>query len=127
MDAVHTRFGRIDVLANTVGGYRAGTPVHETPVDLWDAMLTLNARSAFLLSRAVVPAMLIQLSLIHIFSFHSTAFLYATVSRNATGLLAGLRGSVYHCWVIQTIVLIRECGSNRLDLAQKKGPTWVRV
>ena len=60
VDAVHTRFGRIDVLANTVGGYRAGTPVHETPVELWDAMLTLNARSVFLLSRAVVPAMLAQ-------------------------------------------------------------------
>ena len=60
VDAVRIRFGRIDVLANTVGGYRAGMPVHETPVELWDAMLTLNARSVFLLSRAVVPAMLAQ-------------------------------------------------------------------
>ena len=60
VDAVLTHFGRIDVLANTVGGYRAGTPVHETPVELWDAMLTLNARPVFLLSRAVVPPMLAQ-------------------------------------------------------------------
>jgi NAD(P)-dependent dehydrogenase (short-subunit alcohol dehydrogenase family) len=60
VDAVLTHFGRIDVLANTVGGYRAGMPVHETPLELWDAMLTLNARSVFLLSRAVVPAMLAQ-------------------------------------------------------------------
>ncbi len=52
------RFGRIDVLANTVGGYRAGTPVHETPLETLDFMLTLNARSAFVLSRAVVPHML---------------------------------------------------------------------
>jgi NAD(P)-dependent dehydrogenase (short-subunit alcohol dehydrogenase family) len=51
------RFGRIDVLANTVGGYRAGTPVHETPLETWDFMLDLNARTAFVLSRAVVPAM----------------------------------------------------------------------
>ena len=58
VDAVLAHFGRIDVLANTVGGYRAGTPVHETPVELWDAMLTLNARPVFLLSRAVVPATL---------------------------------------------------------------------
>jgi NAD(P)-dependent dehydrogenase (short-subunit alcohol dehydrogenase family) len=54
------RFGRIDVLANTVGGYRAGQPVHETPLDTWDLMLNLNARTAFVLSRAVVPFMLTQ-------------------------------------------------------------------
>ncbi len=54
------RFGRIDVVANTVGGYRAGTPVHETPLQTWDFMLNLNALSAFILSRAVVPHMLEQ-------------------------------------------------------------------
>ncbi|HEV57985.1 MAG TPA: SDR family NAD(P)-dependent oxidoreductase [Phycisphaerales bacterium] len=54
------RFGRIDVLANAVGGYRAGLPVHETPVDTWDFLLNLNARTAFVLSRAVVPTMLAQ-------------------------------------------------------------------
>jgi len=52
------RFGRIDVLANTIGGYRAGTPVHETPLQTWDFMLNLNARTAFVLSQAVVPSML---------------------------------------------------------------------
>jgi NAD(P)-dependent dehydrogenase (short-subunit alcohol dehydrogenase family) len=54
------RLGRIDVLANAVGGYRAGQPVHETPLEAWDFMLNLNARTAFVLSRAVVPAMLAQ-------------------------------------------------------------------
>jgi NAD(P)-dependent dehydrogenase (short-subunit alcohol dehydrogenase family) len=54
------RFGRIDILANTVGGYRAGTPVHETPLETWDFMLTLNARTAFLISKAVIPTMLAQ-------------------------------------------------------------------
>ncbi len=58
VEAVLERFGRIDVLANTVGGYRAGTPIHETPPETWDFMLDLNARTAFMLSRAVVPAML---------------------------------------------------------------------
>lgn len=60
VDAALSTFGRIDVLANTVGGYKAGTPVHETPLDAWDFMLNLNARTAFLVSRAVVPAMLVQ-------------------------------------------------------------------
>ena len=54
------RFGRIDVLVNTVGGYRAGQPVHETSPETWDFMLNLNARAAFILSQAVAPPMLAQ-------------------------------------------------------------------
>ncbi len=54
------RYGRIDVLVNTVGGYRAGTPVHETPLETWEYMMNLNARSAFTVSRAVIPHMLSQ-------------------------------------------------------------------
>ena len=52
------RFGRIDILVNTAGGIRAGTPIHETPVDVWDFMMGLNARTVFLASRAVIPHML---------------------------------------------------------------------
>lgn len=51
-------YGRIDVLVNTAGGYRAGTPVHETSMELWDFMLNLNARTAFITCRAVVPFMI---------------------------------------------------------------------
>lgn len=54
------RMGRIDVLANTVGGWRGGTAAHETPPETWDQLHDLNARTAFVLSRAVVPAMLEQ-------------------------------------------------------------------
>ncbi|MGD2207427.1 MAG: SDR family oxidoreductase [Anaerolineae bacterium] len=53
-------FGRIDVLANTVGGWRGGAPVHETSLETWDLMANLNARTAFILSRAIVPHMLEQ-------------------------------------------------------------------
>ena len=53
------RFGRIDGLANVTGG--AG-PVRaryadELPVPGWDHVMDLNVRSAFLFSRAVLPAM----------------------------------------------------------------------
>jgi NAD(P)-dependent dehydrogenase (short-subunit alcohol dehydrogenase family) len=54
------RFGCIDVLANVAGGWRGGQPVHETPVDTWDFLLNLNARTVFLTSSAVVPIMLKQ-------------------------------------------------------------------
>ncbi|MCS7066172.1 MAG: SDR family oxidoreductase [Fimbriimonadales bacterium] len=52
------RFGRIDILVNTVGGYKGGVPVHQTSIEDWDSMLTLNARVAFIVSRAVIPIML---------------------------------------------------------------------
>ena len=54
------RQGRIDVLVNAAGGYRAGTPVHETPPEQWDFLFDLNARTAFNASRAVIPVMLQQ-------------------------------------------------------------------
>jgi NAD(P)-dependent dehydrogenase (short-subunit alcohol dehydrogenase family) len=52
------RLGRIDILVNPTGGYRAGQPVHQTDPATWELMLDLNATSAFLISRAVVPHML---------------------------------------------------------------------
>ncbi|MFB0537280.1 MAG: SDR family NAD(P)-dependent oxidoreductase [Anaerolineae bacterium] len=60
VDETVKRFGRVDVLANTVGGFRGGTPVHETPFETWDFMLNLNARTVFIASRAVIPHMLKQ-------------------------------------------------------------------
>jgi NAD(P)-dependent dehydrogenase (short-subunit alcohol dehydrogenase family) len=52
------RFARIDVLCNIAGGFRMGTPVHETPDEVWQSMLDLNARSVITMARAVVPRML---------------------------------------------------------------------
>ncbi len=60
VDEAVKRFGRVDVLVNTVGGFRAGTPVHETPFETWDFLLNLNARTVFTASRAIIPHMLRQ-------------------------------------------------------------------
>ncbi|MCX7925760.1 MAG: SDR family NAD(P)-dependent oxidoreductase [Fimbriimonadales bacterium] len=56
--AVEDRFGRLDALVNTVGGFSAGPPVHETPLDEWDSMLDMNLRTAFLVSRAIAPILI---------------------------------------------------------------------
>ena len=58
METVVARFDRIDVLLNTVGGWGGGKMVGETSIEQWERMMTLNLRSAFLLSRAVLPGML---------------------------------------------------------------------
>ncbi|MGB2897356.1 MAG: SDR family oxidoreductase, partial [Anaerolineales bacterium] len=50
--------GQIDILVNTVGGYRAGTQVHETPVETMEFLMDLNSRTTFLSCQAAVPHML---------------------------------------------------------------------
>lgn len=60
VDEALRRFGRIDVLANTVGGYRTGPAVHESALADWDQMMALNARTAFVMARAVLPTMIDQ-------------------------------------------------------------------
>lgn len=52
--------GRIDVLANIAGGFTMGPPLHETELKTWEFMLNLNARSVFLVCRAIIPHMLAQ-------------------------------------------------------------------
>jgi NAD(P)-dependent dehydrogenase (short-subunit alcohol dehydrogenase family) len=56
--AAQDRFGGIDVLCNVAGGFRAGTPVHETADKDWDFLLDINARTLLHAARAVVPRML---------------------------------------------------------------------
>lgn len=56
------RFGKIDVLANVVGGYAAGKPVTAIEEKEWDHMMDINLKTAFLLSKHVVAQMVKQSS-----------------------------------------------------------------
>ena len=56
------RFGRVDALVNTVGGYRGGKPVHEADIADWDFLFNVNVRTTLLCCRAVIPQMLKQQS-----------------------------------------------------------------
>jgi NAD(P)-dependent dehydrogenase (short-subunit alcohol dehydrogenase family) len=60
VEAVYRHFGRIEILVNVAGGFRAGRPLHETPLSEWDLMLNQNARSVFITCQAVIPHMLRQ-------------------------------------------------------------------
>ena len=51
------RFGHIDILVNTVGGYLGGKSVDELEEHEWDLMMNLNLKSAFLISKHVIPVM----------------------------------------------------------------------
>lgn len=56
VDAVRRRWGGLDLLANTAGIYQVGGLDDITEAD-WDRTLAVNLKGAFLLCRAVVPAM----------------------------------------------------------------------
>jgi len=59
--AVLAEHGRIDVLFNNAGIAGVGD-VEETTLDLWERVMRVNARGVFLMSKAVVPAMIAQRS-----------------------------------------------------------------
>ena len=60
VDTALDRFGRIDALVNTVGGFRGGKSVQDEALATWDLMMSVNLRTTLLTCRAVVPAMLGQ-------------------------------------------------------------------
>jgi NAD(P)-dependent dehydrogenase (short-subunit alcohol dehydrogenase family) len=53
---VKDRFGGVGALVNTVGGFQVG-PFATDALRQWDLMMTLNARTALMLSAAVLPLM----------------------------------------------------------------------
>jgi NAD(P)-dependent dehydrogenase (short-subunit alcohol dehydrogenase family) len=57
---VVAKYGRLDAMTNTVGGYAAGQKLWETEAGVLDQMLSLNLLSGYRLARATVPAMLKQ-------------------------------------------------------------------
>ena len=55
---VEARYGQIHILAHTVGGFTSGTPVHETPLDVWERMFALNVRPVHVVCGRVAQHML---------------------------------------------------------------------
>jgi len=61
VQTVVSRFGRIDILVNCVGGStiidRSGASVEELTLDEWERVLAFNLRGTFLCTHAVIPQM----------------------------------------------------------------------
>jgi NAD(P)-dependent dehydrogenase (short-subunit alcohol dehydrogenase family) len=56
--AIAARWGGVDILLNTAGGWGGRARVAELSLADWDAQLQTNPRTAFLICRAVLPYML---------------------------------------------------------------------
>jgi 3-oxoacyl-[acyl-carrier protein] reductase len=48
---------KIDILVNCVGGFSQFLPIEEVTSEEWDLVMGLNLKSAFMVSRAVIPNM----------------------------------------------------------------------
>lgn len=57
VDSLVAKFGRLDIVAHTVGGFTGGQSVAETDDANFERMFDLNLNSTFYLLRAVLPVM----------------------------------------------------------------------
>lgn len=57
VDGVVSKFGRLDVLAHTVGGFAGGSPVAETDDATFQMMFDVNLNTTFFLLRAAIPSL----------------------------------------------------------------------
>jgi len=57
IDAVVDRFGKLDILAHTVGGFAGGQSIADTDDATFQRMLDINLNSTFYLLRAAIPVM----------------------------------------------------------------------
>jgi NAD(P)-dependent dehydrogenase (short-subunit alcohol dehydrogenase family) len=58
-ERTRVEFGRIDILINNAGIYRAASPLDITE-EHWDAVIHVNAKAVFFASQAVLPTMIAQ-------------------------------------------------------------------
>ncbi|MGE5639591.1 MAG: SDR family oxidoreductase [Clostridia bacterium] len=58
VEEIVRKHGKLDVLCNIAGGFRMGSPVHETSDADWNFLFDVNVRTVLHTARAVVPHML---------------------------------------------------------------------
>jgi NAD(P)-dependent dehydrogenase (short-subunit alcohol dehydrogenase family) len=57
LEAAQHEFGQIDYLVNIAGGYAGGAGIEEITLEEWEGMLDVNLKTAFLMTRGVLPIM----------------------------------------------------------------------
>lgn len=102
VQATIARFGRLDGLVNNVGWFPRAT-LEETTTELWDAIMNVNARSAFYCCKYAIPAMqragggsIVNIGSIHGLQASSNLVAYGAAKGallNLTRTLAGAYGA----------------------------------
>jgi NAD(P)-dependent dehydrogenase (short-subunit alcohol dehydrogenase family) len=128
-----TQHGRVDALVNTVGGYVGGIPLWTLELPVLEQMLSLNLRSGFNLSRAVLPAMLKQAhgSIVNVAAKAAVdhgagASAYAASKAASVAMMDSLAADVKGTGVRVNSILpsIIDTAANRQAMPNSKFATW---
>ena len=128
-----SRYGKLDVVVNTIGGYAGGIKLWNLETRVLDTMLTLNLRSGFVLARAVLPTMLKQGygSILNIaakaaFDHGAGASAYAASKAAAVALMDSLAADVKGTGVRVNSILpsIIDTTANRKAMPGADFATW---
>jgi len=57
-ESLRHRHGRCDILVNNAGVGSFGTPLHDTSLEDWEAMIGTNLRAPYLMIRSIAPLMI---------------------------------------------------------------------
>jgi NAD(P)-dependent dehydrogenase (short-subunit alcohol dehydrogenase family) len=94
---------------NCAGGWKGGSPVRDTSTDVFDAMIAMNLRSAFLVSRAALRR------------FGSDGGRIVNVASATAAALAGLAGSAAYAAAKAGVIALTKA------IAEEGAPTGVRA
>jgi NAD(P)-dependent dehydrogenase (short-subunit alcohol dehydrogenase family) len=117
-EQVATRFGRLDILVNGVGGWFKQRTVQTTSEEEWQRGLTLNVTSAFLCSKAAIPHLIAAGAgrIINLSSEVARVQVHFTTPDYVAGKAA---------LIALTRYLAKELGPHRVTVnAVAPGPTW---
>jgi NAD(P)-dependent dehydrogenase (short-subunit alcohol dehydrogenase family) len=130
------KHGRIDILANTVGGYLGGKSVVDLEEEEWNKMLGLNLLSAFLITKHVVPIMIRSGygKIVHISSYtgNSAQGLDSAYASSKAGLIRFVESvskevTDYNITVNCVLPSILDTKSNRKMMPHANFRQWVKI
>jgi len=136
VSAVRKELGPPDVLVHAAGGYDGGKRVDEMPAEMWDRMLSLNLRSAFLFAKEVLPSMFAKRYGRLVFVSAATALrptarsaAYAVAKRGILTLMEVLAEEVKGTGVTANAVApsILDTPANRQSMPEADWKRWVRT
>lgn len=130
---VQAAHGRFDILVNGVGGFHAGEPVTETPLDEWQRMFALNLRPTFLFSKYAARIMadqrwgrIINVSSRAARSGRKNAAAYATAKNAIITLTEAQAEEVRDVGITVNVILpsIIDTASNRAAMPKADTSRW---
>lgn len=135
VSAIRKEFGGPDILVHAAGGYDGGKRVDETSSEMWDRMLSLNLRSAFLFAREVLPPMRAKGDGRLVFVSAATALrpaarsgAYAVAKRGILTLMEVLAEELKGTGVTANAVApsVIDTPANRLSMPDADWKRWIR-